>query len=544
MAVDSVSSRFKPAHIRRRSYALLALFALFSLSVHSQEQGTEASLRGVVRDSQGKQVAGANIHLTAADSSQERTSSSDSQGNYFFTGLRGGIYTLRAEMTKYSTTEISSLFFGPKEAKNVDLTLLPVKTTPSQPSSPKAAEFFDKPQFTVAGVTDTTSLGGHGSDTIVRTREALAKETVSLGGGAAPIDAAEKEKSLRERVQREPQSFEANHLLGKAFDDDGKANDAIPYLERASELKPGDYESVYDLALAEAHTGNYQQARDSAQALLAHHDTAELHHLLGEVQEKLGQPLEAVREYQQAVVLDPREPYVFDWGSELLLHHAPEPALEVFSKGNHLYPRSIRMLIGLGAAEFARGAHDQAVERICQASDLNPGDSIPYLFLGKIQSAAPASEKIVEKLQRFVAQQPDSAEANYYYAVSLWKLRQGAQDAARTAQVESLLERAIRLDPNFAAAYLQLGILHSEDKDYPQAIVDYQLAIHADPKMREAHYRLAQAYRQAGDASQAEAELQRCDQLAKESADQVERERHEIRQFVYILRDQPPAQIR
>ena len=284
----------------------------------------------------------------------------------------------------------------------------------------------------MAGVTDTTSLGGHGSDTIVRTREALAKETVSLSRSSAPAAAAENEESLREAVRREPRSFEANHLLGKALDDDGKALDAVPYLERARHLKAGDYENSFDLARAQTHAGNYQQARDSAQALLARRDTAELHHLLGDVQEKLGQSLGAVREYQQAVALDPREPYVFDWGSELLLHHAPEPALEVFSKGNRLYPRSVRMLIGVGAAEFARGAYEQAVERICEASDLNPNDSMPYLFLGKMQSATPAaSEKIVEKLQRFVAQQPDNAEANYYYAVGLNKMRQGSQDVNR-----------------------------------------------------------------------------------------------------------------
>ena len=367
----------------------------------------------------------------------------------------------------------------------------------------------------------------------------MSEHTVSAAAAEA-----EREASLRERVQREPQSFEANHLLGRVLDDDGRSRDALPYLERASQLNASDYENSYDLARAEAHAGSYQQARESAQTLLAHHDTADLHNLLGDLLEKLGQSLEAVREYQQAVALDPREPYVFDWGAELLLHHAPEPALEVFSKGNRLYPRSVRMLIGLGAAEFARGSYDQAVEKISAASDLNPSDPLPYLFLGKMQSAAPvASEKIVEKLQRFVAQQPDSAEANYYYAVSLWKLRQGVQEANRTAQIETLLDHAIHLDPNFAAAYLQLGILHSEEKDYPRAIVDYQLAIHADPKMQEAHYRLAQVYRQAGDTAQAVAELKTCDQLAKESAQEIDRERHEIRQFVYILRDQPPAQI-
>jgi len=61
--------------------------------------------------------------------------------------------------------------------------------------------------------------------------------------------------------------------------------------------------------------------------------------------------------------------------------------------------------------------------------------------------------------------------------------------------------------------------------------------------MQEAHYRLAQAYRQVGDAVKADAELQRCDQIARESAQEVDRERHEIRQFVYILRDPAPAQV-
>ncbi len=60
--------------------------------------------------------------------------------------------------------------------------------------------------------------------------------------------------------------------------------------------------------------------------------------------------------------------------------------------------------------------------------------------------------------------------------------------------------------------------------------------------MEEAHYRLAQSYRQIGDAAEAEAEFKIYDQIAKESAQQAERERHEIRQFVYTLRDQPPPQ--
>jgi tetratricopeptide (TPR) repeat protein len=546
MGLRVMAQQIRVVRAKGCGLAFLVLFSLFPLRLHSQDTEKQASLRGAVRDSQGKTVVGATVRLQRGQDSQTQMVRTDSQGNYNFPAIGGGVYVLRAEMAGYEDTEIPSLFLAPQEAKNLDLILLPAKhSTNSQSASTQVPEFFDEPQFSVAGVTDTTNLGGHGSDAIVRTRESLAKETVSLGKAPSPPRAgAESEESLRESVERDPRSFEANHLLGKVLDENGKARDAIPYLERAGELKPGDYENSYALALANAHAGNYEKAGDRAVALVADHDTGELHHLLGDLQERRGNSLEAVREYQRAAELDPRETYLFDWGSELLLHHAPEPALQVFTKGNRLFPKSARMLIGLGASFFTLGSYDQAVQQVCAASDLNPNDSIPYLFLGKMQSAeATPSDKIIEKLQRFLALQPKNAEANYFYAAGLWKLQAGSQDPARAAQVESLLNHAIRVDPKFAAAYLQLGIVHSVQKKYRTAISEFLQAIQSDPTMEEAHYRLAHAYQQIGDTAKAEAELQLRDQLARDSAQEVERKRHEIRQFVYILRDPAPDQV-
>jgi Tfp pilus assembly protein PilF len=146
------------------------------------------------------------------------------------------------------------------------------------------------------------------------------------------------------------------------------------------------------------------------------------------------------------------------------------------------------------------------------------------------------SECVVERLKRFVGLQPENAVANYYYALVLSR-QDGSQDANDLAQAESLLDNAVRLDPKLAPAYLQLGILYSQRGNSSKAISAYQKAIEANPQLDEAHYRLAQGYNRGGEKLKAQAELQLYEQLSKKTAEESERQRREIQQFVYTLRD-------
>jgi tetratricopeptide (TPR) repeat protein len=521
---------------------LLSPAGLHAQSVNAQEPS--AALQGIVRDSSGHPLDGAKVSLTANDA-VTLTVNTHGDGAYRFSSVRPGEYVLRAEKIGYVNATLGPLTVAQNESRTVDLTLESAKA--SQKSADASPAFFDEPHFTVAGVTDTTNLGGHGSDTIVRNREALAKAIASLSNppsaspALSPASAAA-EKHLREALERQPADFDANYHLGKLLVDSGKAAEGLVYLERASKLNPADYDNSYELALALANTGDYQRARANILAIMNSTskfvNKAEPHHLLAEVSERLNQPLQAVREYQRAAELNPTEPYVFDWGAELLLHHAAEPAVEVFTNAHRLFPRSTRILAALGASWYALGANEKAVQRLCEASDLNPDDPSPYLFLGKVQAVeSTSSAAIASRLQRFVTLQPDNALANYYYAISLWKDRQSPNDANNFAQIKSLLEKSIRLDPTFGPAYLQLGIVYSERKDFSNAVAAYQNAIQVTPDLEEAHYRLAQAYRQIGETSKAQAELQRYEQISKEKAAQTDRQRHEVQQFVYELRD-------
>jgi Flp pilus assembly protein TadD len=521
------SSHFGPTGIYLAACAV-SIMALVPSWAQSPEPansvGMMGSVQGHVRDSNGKPVANATVFLQSATAPQADAlvaTHTDSEGKYRFAAVGAGAFTLRAELSGYGQATSAPVVVANQETKTVDLALgVPTASARAATHSP---EFFDEPQFTVAGVTQATNAGGHGSDTVLRTTEALARATVSLSKGpdttATAAKSAATETSLRDVVAREPGSFEANQNLGKSLADHGKPAEAVPYLLHASQLNP----------------------KDPA-----------VHHLLGTVQERLGNPLEAVREYQHAAELDPSEPNLFDWGTELLTHRALEPATEVFAKGNRLFPKSVRMLVALGVSWYARGSYDQAAEYLVNASDLAPGDPTPYLFLGKMQSVETTpSEGSVERLARFAQLQPDNALANYSYAVGLWKGSSkeaaipGDNNAEHSARVEALLLKAVHLDPKLGEAYLQLGILYAQRADFPRAIAAYQKAIEVSPEessaqfdemLEESHYRLAQAYLRSGDKIRAQEELKLHDQLAKKTKQDAERERREIQEFVISLR--------
>lgn len=487
------------------AHALLsAALTLFAAAQSAVPSGT-AVVRGTVYDSQHHPVAGANVSLHSA-AMHAWTTRSDASGAFTFSALPEGNYTIRAEDSKRKAAS-AQVSLAAKQTKIIDLTI-----------SDSELAFFDQPTFSVAGVTDTTNLGGHGSNTVVQTKNSLAKATVSLSKDANTTDHGTTESALREAQKQKPKNFTANYALGKFLVDGGRDEEAKPFLARASAVEIGN-------------------------TSLSAQEKADLHHLLGQVAEQTGDPVAAVREYQRAAEFDPSETHIFDWGAELLLHHAPEPAAEVFRHGNSLFPQSVRLLVGLGIASYIRGSYRDAELRLCEASDLAPNDPTPYIFLGRILSVENSvSPGVLERVARFAERQPENAMANYYYAVSLWKQRKGPEDDGIAARVQALLDKAIALDPRLSEASLQLGIVHFERKEFPQAIASYQHAIDVNPKMEQAHYRLAQAYRLSGQTDKAQNELRLFETLSREKETELERERIEVKQFVYTLREEKPAQ--
>lgn len=342
------------------------------------------------------------------------------------------------------------------------------------------------------------------------------------------------DEQFRKALELEPNDFDANHNLGEFYVQSGKIAEALPLLEHAQHIDPSSYDNGYDLAMAEFLTGRLGEARQHVESNLRIKNTGELHDLLGEIDEKDGKFVEAANEFETAAHLDPSESNLFDWGSELLLHRTYEPAIDVFQEATRRFPKSPRLMIGLGMALDLRGKYDEAVKALLVAADLDPSDARCYLFLSKAYDSSPNQAKdVIQRFRRYAELKPGDALAQYYYALSLWKGRRVQDTELDPSIVESLLKKSIALNEKLPEAHVQLGNFYADQHQYDKSIPEFARALELDPNLSDAHYRLGQDYVHIGQKDRAQKEFDVYQKLRAEHLAEVDKERAEVQQFVY-----------
>jgi tetratricopeptide (TPR) repeat protein len=544
------SSRAPEGHRKARSLtdgaliraALLGWLLALLVGAGCVFAGEKGIVTGIVAGPSQAPIPGAKVTLAAADGSRQSVVA-DQSGHYSFPSVEPGTYTLSAEAAGYQAATRTAVPVPGGTSTTVDFHLVATASPgPGQaPPAPLQPGYYDDTPLKTSAVKTTIDAAGYSSQ--AQSPQRLMSEGPSLTGSAPKTparkpgspDAAKVERELQEAFRDHPHSFEANHQLGEFYLSVDNLKNGIPYLENAQRLKPEDDTNGYDLAVAYLEAKSPGPARSLLQDMLRRKDNAELHNLLAEADEALGDPASAIKEYQLAAHMDPNEKNLFDWGNELLLHDTLEPAMEVFQRGAALYPHSPRMYIGLGIAYYSRNLYDGAIDAICHASDLNPSDPRPYLFLGKMYNVSVGkADEVVKHMKRFTETNPDNALAYYYYALSLWKgTRGGDQQGVDLAEVETLLRKSISLDPRLADAHLQLGALLQDQHRDQEAIPEFQAAVQFKPDDPNAHYRLAEAYLRAGDKERSQEEFQLYDKLHRQQVNESEKRRHEIQQFLF-----------
>lgn len=342
----------------------------------------------------------------------------------------------------------------------------------------------------------------------------------SLSAGAQHASSHNQGKdatAVVQAAQRNPHDVKVVTAAGEYLFQHEQWQRSVVWLAKAYELSGHDQEIGYDLASARIQVGNLKGARQQLDEMSRQAETSRFHNLLGEWQEQSGDYSAAAREYYRAAELESSESYIFDLADFLLQHkkysgYLPE-SVKFFRFGVEKFPRSSKMLVGLGVALYASEEYDQAVKVLCAAVDLAPDDQRPVALLGMARKVSPElAEQVDRRLEDFAKRYPQNAAANYEYALSLWDRRSGEQ-GLNLDRIEALLRNAIAKAPNWYQPHYQLGLVYESKAQPREAIREMRKAISLEPTFKPAHFHLAVLYKRVGDKARAALESTKARQL-------------------------------
>jgi tetratricopeptide (TPR) repeat protein len=212
----------------------IALITLCITAAHGQNKSVEkiAIVTGTICNSENRPIENAVVTLESNDPVRKFTVHSGLDGRYRFENVPAGNYRLGAVKSGYRDTQEGPFVLRQEEQKTVALRLPREESAPVAKNNPAEPEFSDEIHFNVAGVSDPSNLGGHGSDTVQRTKETLAKETASLNREAATQPDKNSDQSA---------DVANEHLrLAEAAESEGRPLDAVREYQQAAELQPNE----------------------------------------------------------------------------------------------------------------------------------------------------------------------------------------------------------------------------------------------------------------------------------------------------------------
>lgn len=354
--------------------------------------------------------------------------------------------------------------------------------------------------------------------------------------------------------------------------DQGRAQDALPALEKAHAQAPADLELARMLVEAYVKTGRGAELRRR----LPNDRTAPQavrHYMLGlaEFADPASAGEKAIADFRQAVALSPEQAELhYRLGLALLESEQYEKALPELTRAAELAPKSVGYQLPLAKAQARTGHRDQAVRSLRKVvqGEPSPGDvklarslmegiadpfagfpdaararlergmawlrnadvpqeaiiqfedilrdypdlGVVHALLGLSYERLEDAGRAVDELKRAIELSPKIGK-NWLYLGELYLSHQ------RSGQAQEAFEKALALDPLLDAAYLHLGDLAIERRDLPTAQAMFQALSALQPDALPPKGKLALALELGGDYAGASRVLH---QVVKQDPDNLE----------------------
>jgi tetratricopeptide (TPR) repeat protein len=213
--------------------------------------------------------------------------------------------------------------------------------------------------------------------------------------------------------------------------------------------------------------------------LLNHPGCADHMRLLGLALVKQKRIGEAEEQLRTALQIEPDFPQLHeDLGSALVMQSKFEEAIPEFERAIQLQPTLPDVERKLGEALLAVGRTEEAEKLLRDYVDKDPERSEIFRSIDMRRDGK--EDEAIEMFREVLKKNPNSVNAMRHLAECYWRGKQRYDDA------EALLRRAVKVAPDFAAAWLTLARLLMDMNRYVEAIEAYEAVTRLEPDNADA----------------------------------------------------------
>lgn len=281
-------------------------------------------------------------------------------------------------------------------------------------------------------------------------------------------------------------------------------NFAIP-IQRAKKLIAQDRRILADLSFVDS------DLIDSAQTPFDR----------GMVYYEAGEYANAVAQFREALKTDVGNAEIYFHLGLCYKKNSLTDAVDAFKTAVDMDPEYAEAHCNLGIVYNRLNMHKEAAIALREALRIRPYYAEAQLNLGAAYVLGKEYRAAISVLEKAVENKPDG-KAYYYLSISYRAVK-------KTSEAIGALETSIKLDSEYMPAFILLGYLHIEVKNWRRGIKKLNEAVILEPDNPEAHYLLGMMHLGNNDLASAEHQLEILKELKKR--------RRDPSNFDYKLRD-------
>jgi tetratricopeptide (TPR) repeat protein len=216
---------------------------------------------------------------------------------------------------------------------------------------------------------------------------------------------------------------------------------------------------------------------------------------LGIAYQDAGRWDDAIRAYDQALVIDPKQSVPSDWkGLTLYSKGLIGESVDQFRTAIDLDPRDAFPHANLSVAYQKLGRYGEALEEAEKAVQLDPGLASAYNNLGISYWYLKQPEKSIEAYRQAVALDP----GNSLYALNLADVY---LQAGQSPQAAMVCQAGIAANPRDVSLYTELGYIYYQTNQLTNAAATLQEALKLQPNNPDLYQKLGLTYEKLGQES-------------------------------------------